>query len=159
MPHGITQCYLPPGRCDIPALTPAEAGTRLRMYQAGRCGNSHAIRGVTRCWVAGLVSALGGGRAVGVELSFSLHVAAYCGALVRPAGYCVISRTLRQSLTTTRTDIQTTLRVACVTKGRVCALIHFDSRSPLCSDVVDVLQTDRRIGLSAAIGVQNIGNH
>ena len=29
MPHGITQCYLPPGRADIPALTPAEAGTRL----------------------------------------------------------------------------------------------------------------------------------
>jgi len=29
MPHGITQCYLPPGRSDIPALTPAEAGTRL----------------------------------------------------------------------------------------------------------------------------------
>ena len=29
MPHGITQCYLPPGRDDIPALTPAEAGTRL----------------------------------------------------------------------------------------------------------------------------------
>ena len=28
-PHGITQCYLPPGRSDIPALTPAEAGTRL----------------------------------------------------------------------------------------------------------------------------------
>ena len=27
MPHGITQCYLPPGRGDIPALT--EAGTRL----------------------------------------------------------------------------------------------------------------------------------
>jgi len=25
MPHGITQCYLPPGRGDIPALT----GTRL----------------------------------------------------------------------------------------------------------------------------------
>ena len=25
----ITQCYLPPGRGDIPALTPAEAGTRL----------------------------------------------------------------------------------------------------------------------------------
>jgi len=25
MPHGITQCYLPPGRADIPALTPAEA--------------------------------------------------------------------------------------------------------------------------------------
>ena len=29
MPHGITQCYLPPGRGNIPALTPAEAGTRL----------------------------------------------------------------------------------------------------------------------------------
>jgi len=29
MPHGITQCYLPPGRADIPALTPAEAGTQL----------------------------------------------------------------------------------------------------------------------------------
>ena len=29
MPHGITQRYLPPGRGDIPALTPAEAGTRL----------------------------------------------------------------------------------------------------------------------------------
>jgi len=24
-----SQCYLPPGRGDIPALTPAEAGTRL----------------------------------------------------------------------------------------------------------------------------------
>jgi len=23
MLHGITQCYLPPGRCDIFALTPA----------------------------------------------------------------------------------------------------------------------------------------
>jgi len=29
MPHEITQRYLPPGRGDIPALTPAEAGTRL----------------------------------------------------------------------------------------------------------------------------------
>jgi len=27
MPYGITQCYLPPGRGDIPAFTPAEAGT------------------------------------------------------------------------------------------------------------------------------------
>ena len=26
MPYGITQCYLPPGRGDILALTPAEAG-------------------------------------------------------------------------------------------------------------------------------------
>ena len=29
MPFSITQCYLPPGRCDFPALTPAEAGTRF----------------------------------------------------------------------------------------------------------------------------------
>ena len=29
MPHRITQCYLPPDRGDIPALTPAEAGTRF----------------------------------------------------------------------------------------------------------------------------------
>ena len=29
MPHGITQCYLPSGRGDIPSLTPAEAGTRF----------------------------------------------------------------------------------------------------------------------------------
>jgi len=29
MPYGITQYYLPPGRGDIPAITPAEAGTRL----------------------------------------------------------------------------------------------------------------------------------
>jgi len=29
MPYGITQCYLPPGKGDIPAFTPAEAGTRL----------------------------------------------------------------------------------------------------------------------------------
>ena len=29
MPRGITQCYLPPGRANIPAFTPAEAGTRL----------------------------------------------------------------------------------------------------------------------------------
>ena len=29
MPHGITECYLPPGRGDIPALTPAEACTLL----------------------------------------------------------------------------------------------------------------------------------
>jgi len=26
MPYGITQYYLPPGRGDIPAVTPAEAG-------------------------------------------------------------------------------------------------------------------------------------
>jgi len=27
VPYGITQCYLQPGRGDIPALAPAEAGT------------------------------------------------------------------------------------------------------------------------------------
>jgi len=29
MPYGITQCYLPPCRGDIPAFTPAKAGTRF----------------------------------------------------------------------------------------------------------------------------------
>ena len=29
MPYGITQCYLPPGRADIPALTSVEASTRF----------------------------------------------------------------------------------------------------------------------------------
>ena len=29
VPYGITQCYLPSGRGDIPAFTPAEAGTRF----------------------------------------------------------------------------------------------------------------------------------
>ena len=29
IPYGITQCYLPPGRGDIPAFTQAEAGTRF----------------------------------------------------------------------------------------------------------------------------------
>jgi len=29
MPCGITQCYLPPGRGDIPTLTQAEADTRF----------------------------------------------------------------------------------------------------------------------------------
>ena len=29
MPYRITQCYLPPDRGDIPAFTPAEAGTGL----------------------------------------------------------------------------------------------------------------------------------
>jgi len=29
VPYGITQYYLPPGRGDDPAFTPAEAGTRL----------------------------------------------------------------------------------------------------------------------------------
>jgi len=29
MPDGITQCYVPPGKGDVPALTPAEAGTQF----------------------------------------------------------------------------------------------------------------------------------
>jgi len=29
MPYGIAQCYLPPGRGDLPAFTPANAGARL----------------------------------------------------------------------------------------------------------------------------------
>ena len=28
MPYGITQCYLPPGRCDIPACTPFTVANR-----------------------------------------------------------------------------------------------------------------------------------
>jgi len=27
--YGITQCYLPPDRGEIPAFTPAEAGVKL----------------------------------------------------------------------------------------------------------------------------------
>jgi len=29
MPYGITQCYLPPGRGDIPAFTASKAGTQF----------------------------------------------------------------------------------------------------------------------------------
>jgi len=29
MPYRLTQCYLPPGRGDIPTFTPAEAGARF----------------------------------------------------------------------------------------------------------------------------------
>jgi len=29
MPHGITQCYLPPGSSDFPAFTSAESGTQF----------------------------------------------------------------------------------------------------------------------------------
>ena len=38
MPHGIAQCYLPPGRGDIRALTAAEAGTGLSDPPEGRNG-------------------------------------------------------------------------------------------------------------------------
>ena len=33
MSYGLTQCYLPPGSGDIPAFTPAEAGTRFSDYE------------------------------------------------------------------------------------------------------------------------------
>jgi len=29
MPYGITECYIPSGSTDIPACTPAEAGTQF----------------------------------------------------------------------------------------------------------------------------------
>jgi len=32
MPYGITQCYLPPDRSDVPAFTPAEAGAFSLRY-------------------------------------------------------------------------------------------------------------------------------
>ena len=54
MPYGITRCYLPPGRTDIPAVTPAEAGTRFSdagdtepNVAGGRPGTS-LLLGVTR---------------------------------------------------------------------------------------------------------------
>jgi len=43
MPYEITQCYLPPGRGDFPAFTPAIAGTRTGT--GTRTGN---IRPTTR---------------------------------------------------------------------------------------------------------------
>jgi len=44
MPHGITKCYLPSGRGDVPALTPAEAGTRLS-DPGGMQGGVDLVRG------------------------------------------------------------------------------------------------------------------
>ena len=35
MPHGITPCYLPPGRGDIPALVVLEIGVTLGLERAG----------------------------------------------------------------------------------------------------------------------------
>jgi len=34
LPYGITQYYLPPGRGDFPAFTPAEAGTRFSVLRS-----------------------------------------------------------------------------------------------------------------------------
>ena len=47
MPHGITQCYLPPGRGDIPALTSAEAGTRLSDPEERICSEVRGIHAVS----------------------------------------------------------------------------------------------------------------
>jgi len=42
MPYEITQCYLPPGRGDFPAFTPAKAGTRFSDPESGRAGDKFA---------------------------------------------------------------------------------------------------------------------
>jgi len=73
LPYGIIQCYLPPGRGDFPAFTPAEAGTRdvepcllllmlvcklcagcKRLYNATKCGrlNRRACNLPIRCWMS-----------------------------------------------------------------------------------------------------------
>jgi len=39
MPYEITQCYLPPGRGDFPAFTPAEARTRFTCEMTARTTN------------------------------------------------------------------------------------------------------------------------
>jgi len=41
MPYGITQCYLPPGKGDIPTLTPAEAVSTIDLLIA--CGLMYAL--------------------------------------------------------------------------------------------------------------------
>ena len=54
MPYGITRCYLPPGRADIPTVTPAEAGTRFSdpgdtgTNVAGERPGTSFLLGVTR---------------------------------------------------------------------------------------------------------------
>jgi len=45
MPHGITQCYLPPGRGDIPALTAAEAGTDLATPEGCKAEDKWSLNG------------------------------------------------------------------------------------------------------------------
>ena len=43
MPYGITLCYVPPGRGDIPAFTPANAGTHKNVGTQIRNGGTHNI--------------------------------------------------------------------------------------------------------------------
>jgi len=52
VPHGITQCYLPPGRGDIPALTPAEAGTRLATPEGCKAELKTEMGGSVADWLA-----------------------------------------------------------------------------------------------------------
>jgi len=74
MPHGITQCYLPPGRGDIPALTSAEAGTRLSDPR-GMQGWVDLVKGkgkgspysITECRVPELIPVLGSQPAGGLS--------------------------------------------------------------------------------------------
>jgi len=64
MPYGITQCYLPLGRGDFPAFTPAEAGTPVN-HHLGQLSVA-SLRGVAKSSVSfswgkgGKVTALGG---------------------------------------------------------------------------------------------------
>jgi len=55
LPYGITQCYLPPGRGDFPAFTPAEADTRFSnpegmqgWFDLGTLGANSLPKTVTR---------------------------------------------------------------------------------------------------------------
>jgi len=43
MPYEITQCYLPPGRDDFPAFTPAEAELVLDLVTPEGCKAEHHI--------------------------------------------------------------------------------------------------------------------
>ena len=47
MPYGITQCYLPPGSGDFPALTPAEAGTQTNSRSIKNLRNMTTGAGIT----------------------------------------------------------------------------------------------------------------
>ena len=55
VPYRITQCYLPPGRGDIPALTPAEAGGTMlvnlgtAIKVCSPCPRLHATVGLEFC--------------------------------------------------------------------------------------------------------------
>ena len=49
MPYGITQCYLSPHRDNIPAFTPAEAGTWLG-YPIGMQGWVDLVGGYIPRW-------------------------------------------------------------------------------------------------------------